>query len=64
MPALAAALAMQMKWLGMLPAVMANQKAEMLERTTPFSGMAVGRTTSKAEMRSVATMSSRPPPRS
>src|SRR4051812_36151827 len=39
--------------------VSANQKREMPVRTRPLSGMAVGRTTSKALIRSLATSSSR-----
>src|SRR3954453_6446984 len=45
----------------MIPAacVSANQKREMPVRTRPLSGMAVGRTTSKALILSLATSSSR-----
>src|SRR5205814_5388216 len=36
-----------------------NQKAERPVRTRPLSGISVGRTTSKVEIRSLATSSSR-----
>ena len=40
-----------------LPAVCSNQYRDSPVSTWPFPGMSVGRTTSKAEMRSVATIS-------
>ncbi len=43
----------------MMGAVCPNQKLEICVSTMPFSGIGVGRTTSKAESRSVTTMSSR-----
>ncbi len=39
--------------------VRANQNAERPVSTRPLSGISVGRTTSKTEMRSLATSSSR-----
>ncbi len=54
--------AKQMKWLGTMSLVRSNQKAEIRFRTSPLSAMPVGNTTSKAEMRSVATISRRPLP--
>jgi phosphoribosylaminoimidazole-succinocarboxamide synthase len=53
-----------MKWLGTMWPVCSNQNFDMRERTRPLSGMPFGSTTSNAEMRSVATISSRPSPRS
>src|SRR5690348_3095992 len=47
------------RWLGWKVSVCENQKIESCVRTLPRSGMPLGRTRSKAEMRSVATMSSR-----
>src|ERR1035437_5184488 len=45
----------------MMSAVRSNQKREMPVRTRPLSGMGVGRTTSKADIRSLATSSRRSP---
>src|SRR5206468_7569907 len=47
------------RWFGTSPAVRANQNAERPVSTRPLSGISVGRTTSKVEMRSLATSSSR-----
>ena len=38
--------------------IMSNQKRESCVRTAPFSGIGVGSTTSKAEIRSVAIIRS------
>jgi hypothetical protein len=48
------------RWLGIIDAVSANQNREIAVRTRPLSGTRVGRTTSKAEMRSEATRTTRP----
>jgi len=45
------------RWLGTRPLVRANQTFEICVSTTPFSGIGVGRTTSKAESRSLVTIS-------
>src|SRR5689334_2953943 len=45
------------KWFGTTPEMRSNHQAERRVRTSPLRGMAVGSTTSNAEMRSVATMS-------
>ena len=45
------------RWCGTMSAICSNQYSESPDSTRPLSGMAVGRTTSKAEMRSVATIS-------
>jgi hypothetical protein len=45
-------------------AVRANHQRDIWVSTAPFSGIGVGRTTSKALMRSVATISRVPSPRS
>ena len=45
----------------MISSVRPNQKWERPVSTRPLSGIGVGRTTSKAEMRSDATISSRSP---
>ena len=50
------------KWLGTKWLVCRNQKADIRFKTNPLLGMPVGRTTSKADMRSVATISRRPGP--
>src|SRR3954453_21665575 len=47
------------RWLGTTSRVRANQNAERPVRTRPLSGISVGRTTSKVEMRSLATSSRR-----
>src|SRR5689334_21181175 len=47
------------RWLGWKVSVCENQKIESCVRTLPRSGMPLGRMWSKAEIRSVATMSSR-----
>src|SRR5437762_2100596 len=44
-------------WLGTMCFVRLNQKADIWVSTRPFSGIGVGKTTSKAERRSVVTMS-------
>ena len=51
-------------WLGTISAVWSNQNRESPVRTRPLSGIGVGMTTSKAEMRSEATRSRRPSPAS
>src|SRR5712692_3377999 len=48
-------------WFGTRSARRRNQKSESWVSTTPLAGMPLGRTTSKALMRSVATISSRSP---
>src|SRR2546423_4620350 len=48
------------RWFGTIELVRANQKAESPVSTRPLSGISVGRTTSKVEMRSLATSSRRP----
>ena len=50
-----------MRWLGTISSVRPNQNCERPVSTRPLSGMGVGRTTSNAEMRSDATISSRSP---
>ena len=50
--------ARQIRWLGTMWAVLSNQNPEMRFRTFPLLGIPVGRTTSKAEMRSVAIINS------
>src|SRR5690606_19539038 len=50
-----------MKWFGTTPEMRSNHHAESRVSTSPFRGMPVGITTSSAEIRSVATMSSRSP---
>ena len=45
----------------MIPSVRPNQKCERPVSTRPLSGIGVGRTTSKAEIRSDATIRSRSP---
>src|SRR5688572_290789 len=47
------------RWFGQMSRVRPNQKAERPASTRPLSGISVGRTTSKTEMRSLATRSSR-----
>src|ERR1051326_8167202 len=47
------------RWLGTMCCVRVNQNAERPVRTRPLSGISVGRTTSKVEMRSLATSSRR-----
>src|SRR5437016_4541025 len=47
------------RWFATIAAVSRNQKRERPVSTLPLSGIGVGRTTSKAEMRSEATSSSR-----
>src|SRR3954454_15210973 len=47
------------RWLGTRSDVRVNQKPERPVRTRPLSGISVGRTTSKVEMRSLATRSRR-----
>src|SRR6188508_3880505 len=47
------------RWLGTISRVRANQKPERPVRTRPLSGISVGRTTSKVEIRSLATSSRR-----
>src|SRR3954452_11726460 len=47
------------RWVGTSSRVRANQNADRPVRTRPLSGISVGRTTSKVEMRSLATSSSR-----
>ena len=49
------------RWLGTMWDVCSNQKAESWHSTVPLSGIAVGSTTSKAEILSVAIISSDPP---
>src|SRR5450830_1718250 len=49
------------RWFGMISVVASNQKREMPVRTRPLSGIGVGRTTSNAESRSLATRSRRSP---
>ena len=48
-------------WLGMIAAVRSNQNAESPVSTAPLSGIGVGWTTSKVEIRSLATSSSASP---
>ncbi len=43
-------------WLGMMSRVRSNQKLESWVSTSPLPGIGVGRITSNAEMRSVATI--------
>src|SRR5688572_14468900 len=47
------------RWFGQISRVRPNQNAERPARTRPLSGISVGRTTSKTEMRSLATRRSR-----
>src|SRR6476646_7775106 len=47
------------RWFGTIELVRANQRAESPVSTRPLSGISVGRTTSKVEMRSLATSSRR-----
>ena len=44
-------------WLGMISPIFPNQNADMRVSTSPFPGMGFGMTKSKAEMRSLATIS-------
>src|SRR5438093_2695755 len=46
-------------WLGTISRSSVNQKPERPVSTRPLSGISVGRTTSKVEMRSLATSSRR-----
>ena len=55
---------MLMRWFGTIFAVLRNQYVESWVRTLPLSGIGVGRTTSNAESRSLATMTSLSPPAS
>ena len=45
-------------WLAMTCSVRANQKLDTWVSTRPLPGIGVGKMTSKAEMRSLVTMSS------
>ncbi len=45
------------RWLGMMWSVCSNQKLAICVRTTPLSGIGVGRMTSNAESRSLVTIS-------
>ena len=45
------------RWLGMMASVCSNQKLEIWVSTVPLSAIGVGRMTSKAESRSLTTMS-------
>src|SRR5918911_5585614 len=47
------------RWLGTISRVRANQNPERPVSTRPLSGISVGRTTSKVEIRSLATSSRR-----
>src|SRR6476646_4352430 len=47
------------RWFGTIEPVRKNQKADSPVSTRPLSGISVGRTTSKVEMRSLATSSRR-----
>src|SRR3954449_1045847 len=47
------------RWFGTISRVRANQKPESPVSTRPLSGISVGRTTSKVEIRSLATSSNR-----
>src|ERR1043165_9754662 len=47
------------RWFGTIAPLRANQTADSPVSTRPLSGISVGRTTSKVEMRSLATSSSR-----
>ena len=49
-------------WFGTASRVRSNQNADIWLSTAPLPGTGVGRTTSNAEILSVATMSMRPPP--
>ena len=51
-----AAGSVESRWFGTMSVVCSNQYRDNPVRTCPFPGMSVGRTTSKAEMRSVATI--------
>src|SRR5438105_4558549 len=53
--------ARRMKWFGTTSLVRSNHHADIWVSTFPFSGMPVGKIASNAEMRSVATISSRSP---
>ena len=53
-----------MRWFGTIFSVLRNQKFESCVRTRPLSGIGVGRTASKADSRSLATMTSLSPPAS
>ena len=48
---------MPVSWLGMMCLSFSNQKLETEVRTCPLPGMGVGSTTSKADRRSVVTIS-------
>ncbi|GIW15160.1 MAG: hypothetical protein KatS3mg063_1013 [Tepidiforma sp.] len=50
-----------MKWFGTTAPIRSNHQAESIVSTFPFPGIGVGSTTSSAEIRSVATISSRSP---
>src|SRR6059058_1447375 len=50
---------MESMWFGTIGPSSVNQKPERPVRTRPLSGISVGRTTSKVEMRSLATRSRR-----
>jgi hypothetical protein len=50
---------MASRWFGVMARVRTNQKAARPVSTRPLSGISVGRITSKVEMRSDATRSSR-----
>ena len=49
---------MAIRWFGIRCAVLSNQNDDIRLSTSPFSGMPVGSTTSKAEILSEATISS------
>ena len=50
----------EITWLGTRSAIWSNHQSESWVRIRPLSGMSLGSTQSKAEVRSLATMTSRP----
>src|SRR5690348_3997582 len=57
-------MSVETRWFGTMCAVLRNQKFESCVRMRPLSGIGVGMTTSNADSRSLATMTSRSPPAS
>ena len=60
-PATSSGTRSSIRWLGTIEPVVSNQKIDIWVSTLPFSGIGSGRTTSKAEIRSDATMISSSP---
>ena len=61
-PRLPLATSVPVRWFGIRWAVLPNQKFEIWQSISPLPGIGSGSTTSKAESRSLATISRRPEP--